>query len=134
MRRAPLLLIAIALAACGSDEDGPAPSAGGDPQARLEVEVRPEGPSGPARRRTIECASVGREAREPACRRLDRRALAAVPPRQACTQLFGGPAVAIVRGTLRGRRVRARFELSDGCEIARWRRNARLLGAPPGAR
>jgi hypothetical protein len=31
---------------------------------------------------------------------------------------------------LRGVRVAAEFDLSDACEIARWRRNAALLGAP----
>ena len=55
-----------------------------------------------------------------------------MPGDVACTQIFGGPAVATVSGTLRGEPVRATFELTNGCEIARWRDNAALLGPPPG--
>jgi hypothetical protein len=35
-----------------------------------------------------------------------------------------------VTGELRGKRISAEFNLTNGCEIARWRRNAALLGAP----
>ena len=105
-----------------------------EPQLDLEVTVRPEGPDRPARRRSIECGVVRERAPDPTCRRLGRlrhRALAPVPARTACVEVFGGPATARVSGTLRGRRVAAAFNLSDGCEIARWRRNAALLGPPP---
>jgi prephenate dehydratase len=55
----------------------------------------------------------------------------------ACTQIYGGPATARVRGTLHGKQVDASFELTNGCEIERWDRNRVLLddapagGAPP---
>jgi hypothetical protein len=130
----PLLIGALGLGACGSGKDSqaPKPSPSG---ASLRVEVRPDGPGGPVRRRRIECRTLGEGAGERICRRLanlERRDLAPVPAGTACTQLYGGPAVASLSGTLRGRELRARFELKDGCEIARWRRNALLLGAPPG--
>jgi hypothetical protein len=130
----PLLLGALTLGACGSEGGSPAPKPG-PAGASLRVEVQPDGPGGPVRRRSIECRTLGAGAGEPICRRLarlDRRELAPVPSGSACTQLYGGPAVASVSGTLRGRELRARFELRNGCEIARWRRNALLLGAPPG--
>jgi hypothetical protein len=38
----------------------------------------------------------------------------------ACTEIYGGPAVAHVRGTFRGRPVDAWFNRSDGCEVGRW--------------
>jgi hypothetical protein len=47
-----------------------------------------------------------------------------------CTAIYGGPALARVTGTFRGRQVDARFSLEDGCEIARWERNRELLGPP----
>ncbi|MBX9424024.1 MULTISPECIES: SSI family serine proteinase inhibitor [Streptomyces] len=65
-------------------------------------------------------------ARDKACERLERLAGAAedpfrpVPEDQLCTQVYGGPAVAQVTGTWRGRSVDARFSRADGCEIARW--------------
>ena len=57
--------------------------------------------------------------------------LAPVPDGMACAEIYGGPAVASVTGTLRGESVRARFNLVDACQIERWRRNRALLGAPP---
>jgi hypothetical protein len=59
-----------------------------------------------------------------ACRRLLalRRPFRAVPRGAACTQIFGGPQVAEVRGRLRGRRVSSQFTRTDGCQIERWNR------------
>jgi hypothetical protein len=47
---------------------------------------------------------------------------APTPKGSVCTEVNGGPAVAYVRGTFRGRRVEATFNRSDGCEIERWNR------------
>lgn len=55
------------------------------------------------------------------------------PPR-ICTQQYGGPQVALVDGTFRGREVHARFTRTDGCEIAWWRALAPLFGAAGGSR
>jgi hypothetical protein len=54
-------------------------------------------------------------------------AFAPVSPRMACTELYGGPQVATVEGTLRGERVHARFSRTNGCEIKRWNGVADLL-------
>ena len=54
------------------------------------------------------------------------------PPR-LCTQQYGGPQVAVVTGTFHGRTVNARFQRTDGCEIARWKAMAALLGGTPGS-
>jgi hypothetical protein len=40
----------------------------------------------------------------------------------ACIEIYGGPQVAEVRGTFRGRQVAARFSREDGCQIERWDR------------
>jgi hypothetical protein len=52
---------------------------------------------------------------------------APVPKNVACTEIYGGPQVARVRGVFRGRRVRAGFDRTNGCEIARWNRVAFLF-------
>ncbi|HEY1157446.1 MAG TPA: serine protease inhibitor [Arthrobacter sp.] len=49
------------------------------------------------------------------------------PPR-LCTQQYGGPQVAVVTGTFHGRTVHSTFTRTDGCEIARWKAMAPLLG------
>jgi hypothetical protein len=53
-----------------------------------------------------------------------------VPKDSVCTQIFGGPNVALVRGTFEGRRIWTYFRLRDGCEISRWKRVVPLLPSP----
>ncbi|MFD1658131.1 SSI family serine proteinase inhibitor [Streptomyces caeni] len=61
-----------------------------------------------------------------ACDALDRRTVwgqdpfAPVPPRSLCTMQYGGTATARVTGTWAGRPVDARYDRSNGCQIARW--------------
>jgi hypothetical protein len=64
------------------------------------------------------------------CRRLLRlgaKGFAAVAPNVACTQVYGGPAIAEVTGLLNGKLLKARLTRTDGCEIARWDRVKFLL-------
>ena len=49
------------------------------------------------------------------------------PPR-ICTQQYGGPQRAVITGTFGDRPVHTELSLTDGCEIARWRALAPLLG------
>ena len=50
-----------------------------------------------------------------------------------CTQQYGGPQVAVVTGWFRGREVHSQFSRTDGCEIARWKTLAALLGNTGGS-
>ena len=122
--RALLALLLLALAGCGADEERPAEPAQSAPpgDTRLEVVVRPEGPDGPAKERTVTEAPDGLTAKD----------LAPTDPLSACTEIFGGPATATVEGTLRGEPVDAEFSRANGCEIARWDRAQALLGRVPG--
>jgi len=45
----------------------------------------------------------------------------------ACTQIYGGPEEATIKGTIRGEDVDATFTRTDGCEIARWDKVKDLL-------
>ncbi|MEU1617301.1 SSI family serine proteinase inhibitor [Streptomyces sp. NPDC005722] len=53
------------------------------------------------------------------------------PAGTMCTMIYSGPQRATVRGSWRGRPVDARYDRSNGCETARWRRMAPVLPAPP---
>jgi hypothetical protein len=120
------------LVSCGGSGDALAPEAG-NPVGNLRVSVKPEGSGGPERVRLVECAVLGEDAIDPRCRflgGLEPHDLEPVPRPTACAEVYGGPATARVTGKLRGVRVWAEFDVSDACEIARWRRNAALLGAP----
>ena len=57
-----------------------------------------------------------------ACRLLRalRDPFAPVPPDEVCTQIYGGPQVALVRGTFLGRRIWTYFKRTDGCQTGRW--------------
>lgn len=99
---------------------------GGGFSASLRVTVTPGGET-----TRITCESP---ADSTACQRLARLEPDAFAPpsgQQVCTQIYGGPAVATVTGTLRGERVRARFDRRNGCAIARWDRFAWLIGEAP---
>lgn len=59
-------------------------------------------------------------------------AFAPVPGDAMCTQIYGGPQVARVTGTLDGSPVSAEFSRENGCEMSRWDSLAPLLGAVTG--
>ncbi|MGP4031089.1 serine protease inhibitor [Pseudarthrobacter sp. 1C304] len=54
-------------------------------------------------------------------------------PPKMCTQQYGGPQVAVVTGRFMGKEVNSLFSRTDGCEIARWRTMAPLLGGVAGS-
>jgi hypothetical protein len=129
MRRLALPLLAAALlAGCGSDE--PTPAAGGNGQlAELVVTVDDDGARGSAapRELRLDCA---KPTDSPACGAaagVSAADLAKTPDDVACTQLYGGPEEATIKGTIRGSSVDASFKRTDGCEISRWERVKALL-------
>jgi subtilisin inhibitor-like len=64
-----------------------------------------------------------------ACERLEALddPFAPVPKDVACTEVYGGPEIAVVRGRFRGQQVSAEFTRTNGCEIARWNKVRFLL-------
>ena len=125
MRTSLVVAFAIALAACANAFAAPATS--------LSITYSPEGLGGPRQTWTLRCSPTGgtHPRRAAACRRLAQvvQPFRAVPAEAVCTQIYGGPDVALVRGTFRGRRVWTYFRLRDGCEINRWQRVVPLLPA-----
>jgi hypothetical protein len=76
---------------------------------------------------TLRCnpprGTLGRAAT--ACRKLANvgvRVFAPVGKNVGCTQIYGGPQVARVVGSVKGNRVWATFNRTDGCQISRWDR------------
>jgi hypothetical protein len=92
--------------------------------AVLTITLFPQGTTGPKQEWVVRCPGATK------CTRLEEggRALFQPTPRGIlCTDIYGGPQVAYVRGTLDGRRIWARFSRNDGCQISRWNRVAFLL-------
>lgn len=127
-------LIAVAVAALTG-----ATCAGGASAARSELTITawPDGADrGVSRTWTLRCDPVGgtlpRAARACAALAALERPFVPVPRVAICTQQYGGPQEALVRGTFRGRRVWTRFRRTNGCEIARWNRHSFLFPIPVG--
>ena len=128
-RVACLALVVLGLAGCGGEEStetGPAEPAG--PTAQLEIVVTDDAGREEV---TLECDPDGGTHPNPeeACRVLAANvgALEPVPPDVACTQEYGGPERARIRGTLSGREIDAKLNRSNGCEISRWDHLERVL-------
>jgi hypothetical protein len=104
---------------------------GGSAVTSLDIVIWPRGEPGPHRAWTLRCAPAGGTLPHAAtaCRKLLalRDPFAPTPPDTACTQIYGGPQVARMTGTFRGRRVSTVFRRRDGCETARWNRVAFLF-------
>ena len=115
-----LLLCAAVIAGCGEDDEPPAATAAAS-IADLTVEVEPGGKTA-----TVTC-DAAEDCPEVAA--LDPKVFEPTPGNVACTQQYGGPETATVKGTFKGEQVDAKFGRQNGCEIARWEDAAPLLEA-----
>jgi hypothetical protein len=124
MRWLPLALICASLAACGDESQ----SVGSPDATTLTVRVDGDG-KGPTKPRTLEldCANAGQSEACAAAAKLSAADLAPSPPDTACTQIYGGPETATIKGTLNGEPVDDKFSRTDGCEIHRWQTAQPLL-------
>ena len=90
------------------------------------------------KRWTLRCSPVGGTlpTRKRACAKLSvmsAGAFAQVPEDAICTQIYGGPDKAVVKGTLGTQRIWSSFRRRNGCEISRWERFAPWLLPSGGA-
>jgi hypothetical protein len=137
VRRSVLALVALAtLSACGSSKydsgAGPAPS-GAD--ITLSVVVTTDAGADPATY-DLRCGPSGGNHPQPeqscaALQKAGRDVLEPVAGDRACTQIYGGPQTAAVRGSWEGVRVDASFDRTNGCEIDRWEQLGTTFFAVP---
>ena len=111
------------------------PAASGAGSTELRITFWPQGQDQPdVRRSTLRCDPAGGTVPNAAaaCRRLvaTRSPFAPIAKDAVCTQIYGGPSVALVRGRYRGQRIWTLFRRSDGCHISRWERVRFLLPRP----
>ncbi|GLW64723.1 hypothetical protein Arub01_29670 [Actinomadura rubrobrunea] len=134
----PALAALLALPACGSEQAaGPSDSATTSvqptrsPADRLTVEVRASANATPTTW-TLTCGPAGGDHPKAAkaCEALGKAEdpFKPVPKDQICTEIYGGPQVATVKGTWRGRQVDAGFNRKNGCEMHRWDQVEPLFG------
>jgi hypothetical protein len=127
-RAAALLLLCAAapLAACGADDsetdDAGAPTNDGETSLKISVDTDADGPGEPFEA-TLECPGAGTS--QVACAeiaKLPDDPAAPVPADQPCTEIYGGPDVMTITGTLDGEEIDATFTRANGCEIERYDR------------
>jgi hypothetical protein len=114
---------------CGSAASAPGtPTAG---ETSLRISFWSEGndertTSDKPRQWTLRCDPAGgtHPQEVEACRKLKAQSQPFRPLRKdlQCTQQYGGPQEAVIRGTYQGRPVYASLSLTDGCRIARFKR------------
>lgn len=152
MRRVPVvvpLLLLGSIAGCGGEgsqastgrERPTPPSVPAEPSQanRTELTIVVTGVADGPRSWTLRCDPPGGDHPDPdaACAALEAARseagdpFAPVPKDQLCTQVYGGPQTARVRGWWGGASVDATFNRVNGCEVARWDRLAALLGRRP---
>ncbi len=153
MRRHLLLLapvVLLVLAGCGgTSDDGPGsgdapaagdggadPAAGGisQPENDLQVEIDLGDGSAP-QTWTLTCAGLvegTHPAAQAACDHLDglEQPFAPLDPDLMCSQQYGGPQTAQVRGRWGGEPVDLELSRVDGCRIAQWDALVPVLPAP----
>jgi hypothetical protein len=113
----PLLLVA----ACGGNDVVTTADARA---AATSLVVEVDDATGTTARWRLTCDPAGGDHPDPegACAALAAQpdALAPIPPEALCSQVYGGPETATVRGRHRGRPVDLALARTDGCRISQW--------------
>ncbi len=123
---AAALLLALAAGGCGAEtsvDDEPTTSPLADTSLVIRVWLQGDLRKQPLRW-TLTCDPTGGTHPKPAqaCDQLlaAQEPFAPVPADAVCTEIYGGPQLAEVSGSLRGQPVVARFNRTNGCQIDRW--------------
>ncbi len=98
----------------------------------LTVTLDPDGPDGPEKEMTekdVSCEDGSDDAACDAIAELDVAALDPVSPDTACTEIFGGPDTASLKGIIEGEEVDVELTRANGCEIERFDAAVPLLQA-----
>jgi len=127
------VFLAGSLVGCGSGSSG-----GADGDTSLTVTYRAQGAGAGSEVWTLTCDPAGGTLENPdaACARLEEggsELFDPLPPGTACTEIYGGPQVAQVDGTVDGDPVSASLNRANGCEISRWEALSPWLLPPGGA-
>ena len=128
MRFVVVLAALVLVAGCGDDDETEAPAATPAPQM-AELTVTVDDGTGKTKTADVNCNAPEDSEVCGALADIKPDTFEAVPGNQACTQQYGGPETATVKGTLNGDTVDAKFSRVNGCEIARWDAANELLGA-----
>jgi hypothetical protein len=127
MRIGVLIAVIAAVVGCGASSAGTTPST----DLRISFYSQGRAEADPVQW-TLRCDPSGGTLpkRAAACQKLDTMKNPFLPMRKdlQCTQVYGGPEQAVITGKYEGRPVWVLLARRNGCEIARWRKLAFLVG------
>jgi len=143
----PGLALILSLAACGDEQSSGKPAdqprgttsvqPSSAPADSLKIQVRASAEA-PAKIWTLNCAPAGGDHPKAAdaCAVLakTKQPFKPVPKDQMCTQIYGGPEIATVKGTWQGKPINTQFTRADGCQLHRWSAVGVLFGDVPKVR
>jgi hypothetical protein len=129
MRIAALIAL-LGIVGCGAG--GTSPEAGSAGATELKITFWAQGRTAVTTGKwTLRCAPAGGTLPQAgaACLKLAgmQNPFAPVPRDAICTDQYGGPQVALVTGTFRGRALWTQLQRRNGCEIARFKRLSFLV-------
>lgn len=127
--------LVITVAACG-DETSPASApATTSPGTALTITFDANGKGTDVKTWTLTCDPAGGDHPDAvgACAALAaaKDPFAPLAKDAICTDIYGGPSVATIKGTWRGQPVDARYSRENGCQISRWDAVAKAIPAEP---
>jgi hypothetical protein len=125
---AAALALGLVAAGCGSGD----PGSGGDDagaSTELTISLDTDGSGGESPNELNLSCPGGDAAACQAIADLPEDPMAEIPVDQACTEVYGGPDILSVQGTLRGEQVAGSFSRTNGCEIERFDRFTDVLAA-----
>ena len=130
--RIAVVIALLGIVGCGAG--GTSPEAGSAGATELRISYWAQGQSSAITKKwTLRCAPAGGTLPQAAaaCQRLSgmQNPFAPIPRDAVCTDQYGGPQVALVTGTFRGRALWTKLQRRNGCEIARFKRLGFLVPA-----
>jgi hypothetical protein len=132
------LTLTLTVAACGEEKSPAAtpPQTTTPPGTALTVTFDADGKgTGAVKTWTLTCDPAGGDHPDAAsaCASLAsaKDPFAPLAADAVCTDIFGGPSVATIKGTWRGQPVDARYSRENGCNISRWDALATVIPEKP---
>jgi hypothetical protein len=131
-----VVAVTLAATACGDEASpGAAPQTTNPTGTSLTITFDGDGKGTDVKTWTLTCDPAGGDHPDAAgaCAALAaaKDPFAPVPKDAVCTDIYGGPSVATIKGSWRGQPVDARYSREDGCQISRWDAVQKAIPAQP---
>lgn len=126
----PALVLLLAATSCGDDEE--ANGLGEQPVATSVIVVATVADLTTTHQLSCDPVAGDHPGGQAACDALLKADLTPPPADQVCTEIYGGPETASIKGTVKGVAVDRAFDRANGCGISAWESLGVVLPEPVG--